>query len=199
MASYFSISNAVEEELFKTQKSKFIGFAYPVSNELEIKEKLNALSKKHPKATHICYAYRLGISGEIWRTDDNGEPNNTAGMPILGQLQSFNLNGVLCAVVRYFGETKLGVGGLKSAYKTCAQHTLQKAEIIEITLMTQAKIICPLSKINGVHQLVLKKKGEILNKEVDWEAKIDFEIPSDDISSFEEEVETQFRLKVNRV
>lgn len=196
--TFLSIANPVEDELIKEKNSKFLGFVYPVSNETEIHQKLKNLERLHPKATHICYAYRLGASGEVWRANDNGEPANTAGMPILGQLQSFNVSNVLCAVVRYFGGTKLGVGGLKQAYKSCAQQSLQKAETISVQLMTQAQIICPLSKIDAVLQLIGKFNGNQTHIEVGWEAKIDFEIPQDTFSAFEENINSAFKLKLTR-
>lgn len=196
--TFLSIANPVEDELIKEKNSKFLGFVYPVSNETEIHQKLEDIARLHPKATHICYAYRLGASGEVWRANDNGEPTNSAGMPILGQLQSFNVSNVLCAIVRYYGGTKLGVGGLKQAYKMCALQSLQKAETISVRLMNQAEITCPLAKIDAVLQLIGKFEGNQTNMEVGWEAKIQFEMPQEKISAFEENINSVFRLKLTR-
>ena len=132
--SFDTIKSPVENILLKEKGSKFIGFVFPVANEKEIKAALAKVKDEHPKATHHCYAFRLGINGENYRANDDGEPNNSAGMPIYGQIQSFEVTNVLDVVVRYFGGVKLGVGGLITAYKTTAQMALENAEIIEKTI-----------------------------------------------------------------
>jgi uncharacterized YigZ family protein len=118
------------EGLYKEKGSKFLAFAYPVSSEEEVKEKVDFLRKKYFDARHHCYAYRLGISGERYRANDDGEPANSAGKPILGQLIARNLSNVLVVVVRYFGGILLGTGGLAQAYKQAAADALAHAEII---------------------------------------------------------------------
>ena len=113
--------------MYKDKGSKFLSFAYPVSNEEEVKEKLNFLRKKYFDARHHCYAYRLGAGGERYRTVDDGEPANTAGKPILGQIAARGVTNVLVAVVRYFGGILLGTGGLAQAYKHAAADALSNA------------------------------------------------------------------------
>lgn len=109
---------------FRDRGSKFFAYAYPVSTATEIKEKLQALKKEHPKAVHYCYAYRLGTDGTQYRANDDGEPSGSAGKPIMGQIDSMGLTNVLVVVVRYFGGTLLGVPGLIHAYKTATAQAL---------------------------------------------------------------------------
>lgn len=127
--TYLTIA-AHAEGLYKEKGSKFIALAYPVSDEEGIKNVLEEIKKKYYDARHHCYAYRLGKEGLVFRANDAGEPNHSAGDPILGQLRSYNLTDVLIVVVRYFGGTKLGVGGLINAYKTAAADAIENSNII---------------------------------------------------------------------
>lgn len=128
--SYKTIESEAEG-LYKEKGSKFYGFAFPVENEEDVKARLEGLRKKYFDARHHCYAYRLGANGERARANDDGEPNHSAGDPILGQIRSKELTNVLIVVVRYFGGVKLGVGGLIAAYREAAENTLSNAKIIE--------------------------------------------------------------------
>lgn len=123
--------SGISEGLYKDKGSKFIAYAVPCETEQEVKQYLEEWRKQHYQARHVCYAYRFGISGDVYRANDDGEPSNSAGQPIIGQIQAFELTNVLIGVVRYFGGTKLGVGGLITAYKTAAKEALNTAEIIE--------------------------------------------------------------------
>lgn len=127
---YKSIA-AVSQGLYKDNGSKFISFAYPVETEEEIKSILSSVKKEYFDARHHCYAYRLGHTGENWRSNDDGEPSSTAGRPILGQILSNELSDILIVVVRYFGGIKLGVPGLIKAYKTASSDAIANSEIIE--------------------------------------------------------------------
>lgn len=119
------------EGLYKEKGSKFIGIALPCSTADSAKEMLEAIRKEHHQARHFCYAYRFGLEGNLYRANDDGEPSNSAGAPILGQLQSFEVSNVLIVVVRYYGGTKLGVGGLINAYRTAAKDALENGEIVQ--------------------------------------------------------------------
>ena len=145
---------AIENILYKDKASKFYGFAYPVKNEIEIKEKLEKLKDLHPKATHHCYAYRLGTDKNNYRANDDGEPNGTAGKPILGQIDSFGVTNCLIVVIRYFGGTKLGVSGLIDAYKICAKQTLENTIIIEEKILNYYTLICLYQNINKIYQII---------------------------------------------
>lgn len=120
--------------------SKHFAYAFPVYDEDEVKERLEEVKKEHHQARHHCYAYRLGLDKKTYRANDDGEPSSTAGKPILGQIRSFDLTNVLIVVVRYFGGTKLGVGGLIDAYKTAAKAAIESGKIIEQTVMNHYKI-----------------------------------------------------------
>ncbi len=116
---------------FRDRGSKFLAYAFPACTEEECQARLEEVRKEHPKARHHCYAYRLGLDGNNFRANDDGEPGGTAGRPILGQIDSFGLANVIIIVVRYFGGTLLGASGLINAYKTSAADALEKAEVIE--------------------------------------------------------------------
>ncbi len=132
--TYKTLAKPSEEILFKEKNSKFYGYAFPVTNEDEIKNHLETLRKQHHGAVHFCYAFQIGTNKIQYRANDDGEPSNSAGMPIYGQIQSFGLTNVLVVIVRFFGGVKLGVGGLISAYRTAAQMALEESEIIEKTI-----------------------------------------------------------------
>jgi len=131
--SFKTIAAPIIEE-YKEKGSKFIAYAFPVSTELSWQVRLQEVKKLHPKASHHCYAYRLGVDNNNYRANDDGEPSGTAGKPILGQLRSFEVTNVLVIVVRYFGGTLLGASGLIHAYKTAAAAALQQAKILEKTV-----------------------------------------------------------------
>jgi uncharacterized YigZ family protein len=130
VSKYLTIT-ALSEGFYKEKGSKFYAFAVPCKTEEEAKTYLNTYRKEHHQAVHVCYAFRFGSDKKIYRASDDGEPSNSAGPPILGQIQSFDLTNVLIAVVRYYGGTNLGVGGLITAYRTAAKEALENAQLIE--------------------------------------------------------------------
>ena len=132
--TYRTIHVPSKETLYKEKASKFFGYAFPVLSEGDVKDCLEVLKKKHHSARHFCYAYQLGVSEIRFRANDDGEPNNSAGMPIYGQIQSFNITNTLIVVIRYFGGVKLGVGGLINAYRTAAHMALENSQILEKTI-----------------------------------------------------------------
>ncbi len=130
VATYKTLANS-SEGFYKEKGSKFLAFAIPVTSEAEVKAFIAQKRKEHHQAVHVCSAFRLGADHKLYRSSDDGEPSNSAGPPILGQIQAFELTNVLIAVVRYYGGTNLGVGGLISAYRTAAKEALEAALIIE--------------------------------------------------------------------
>jgi uncharacterized YigZ family protein len=165
--TYNTIDTAPEEILFKEKSSKFFGYAFPIQSEEELKPIIEQLKKKHPHAGHFCYAYQIGTEILSYRANDDGEPSNSAGMPIYGQIQSFAVTNAAVVVVRIFGGTKLGVGGLISAYKTAAQMTLEASEIIEKTINVEYKISFDYKNINKVMRVIKEKKLEIVSQEME--------------------------------
>lgn len=182
--SYQTIKLPVEEIIFKEKGSKFIGFAFPVSDEEETKEKLAELWKKYPDATHICYAYRLGIDGEIYRANDDGEPSGSAGLPIYNQIVSKEITNVLVASVRYYGGTKLGVSGLINAYKLSAQMTLEEAEIVEKNLTTRVLFEFSYEHQGSVMRNIDKFNAEVLKTEFTESCKVEVKIDQRSLDNF---------------
>ena len=165
--TYNTIDFTPEEILFKEKNSKFFGYAFPLSTEEEVKPLIDNLRKQHPNAAHFCYAYQLGTDTISYRANDDGEPSNSAGMPIYGQIQSFSVTNILIVVVRIFGGVKLGVGGLISAYKTTAQLTLESCEITEKTIDIHFTISFDYKNMNKVMRVIKEKKLDIVNQEME--------------------------------
>lgn len=151
--TYLTFGRATES-LYKVKGSKHFGFAFPVASETDIKKHLEELRAVHHSAGHHCYAWRLGADGERFRANDDGEPSNSAGKPILGQLQSFGVTNVLIVVVRYFGGTKLGVGGLIDAYRSAAREAIEANEIIEKTVMAYIAVSFDYQHMGAIMRLL---------------------------------------------
>lgn len=181
--TYKTITAPIEGILFKDKNSKFFGFAYPVLNETEIKQHIDALKKAHHAARHWCYAYQLGTETITYRANDDGEPSNSAGMPIYGQIQSFELTNILIVVVRYFGGIKLGVGGLINAYRTTAQLTLEAAKIIEKTINLTYLITCDYKKLNMAMRIIKEKNLDITNQKLELNCAITISVRKKEASS----------------
>lgn len=150
---------------FRDRGSKFLAYAYPVYEEDTIQEHLAALKKEHLKARHHCYAWRLGTGGLQFRANDDGEPSGTAGRPILGQIDSFELTNVFVVVVRYFGGTKLGTSGLINAYKLSTAAALENAEIIERLLEAVYTLEFDYSLMSDVMNAVKQFDVEVIQQE----------------------------------
>ncbi|WP_457611517.1 IMPACT family protein [Lutibacter sp.] len=164
---YKTIEVAHGNVLFKDRGSKFIGYVFPISNENEVKTYIDGLKKKHHAARHWCYAWQLGIEEVRYRVNDDGEPNNTAGQPIYGQILANNITNVLIVVVRYFGGTKLGVGGLINAYRTTAKLLLEESEIVEKTIAVNFQLIFNYKDMDKVMRIVKKNNLKILKQKME--------------------------------
>ena len=158
--SYLTLA-APAESAMRERSSKFIAYAYPVTDEEQIRTHLEAIYKEFYDATHHCYAWRLGPNGEQFRANDDGEPSGTAGKPILGQLLSQDITDCLIVVIRYFGGTKLGVSGLIQAYREAAQDVLANAEIIEKTVDRVIKVDFSYISMNGVMRVIMEMSPRI--------------------------------------
>ena len=164
------------EGFFKDRGSKFFGYAYPITSEQELKLKIEDLKKEHHTARHHCYAYRLKQDYSVYRANDDGEPTNAAGKPILGQIDAKELTNVGVVVVRYFGGTKLGVGGMMNAYKTAALEALNNAEIIECTIDEEFEISFGYPEMNTVMRFIKDLGVEIKSQKMEMDCKIIFAI-----------------------
>ncbi len=171
--TYKTIAFPSEEILFKEKNSKFFGYAFTVTTEEEIKNHLEILRKKHFGAVHWCYAFQLGVDKIQFRANDDGEPSNTAGMPIYGQILSFGLTNFLVVVVRFYGGIKLGVGGLIAAYRTSAQMALEDAEIIEKTIDVHYLISFDYKNMNKVMRVIKEKNLEIIFQKMEMSCEIE--------------------------
>jgi uncharacterized YigZ family protein len=155
MEFYNTIEQSASAE-FKERGSRFIGYAYPVVSADEFKKHLQQLKKDHPKAVHHCFAYRIGIDGNSFRSSDDGEPSGTAGKPILGQIDSKGVTDTAIIVVRYFGGTLLGVPGLINAYKTTAALVLQVVPTVQKPVLKQYRLHFDYTRMNEV-MMILKQ------------------------------------------
>lgn len=165
MAETYKVIETMASSEFTEQKSKFIGLAFPVSSEAEIKEILSRLRAEHPNANHVCYGYRLGQRYEHYRFSDDGEPGGTAGRPIFGQIEAFDVTEILVASVRYFGGIKLGTGGLVSNYQKSAKLTLENARIIEKSILAYVEFRYDYSVTNDVQKILYDFQAEIIATE----------------------------------
>lgn len=169
---YKTIEKPSEEILFKEKGSKFIGIAFPISDENEVKLILEKLKKKHFTANHICYGYQIGTSEKRFRVSDDGEPNNTGGLPIYGQIQAFDVTNILVVSVRYFGGTKLGVGGLISAYKTSAKLTIEASEIVKKTIDVYFKIQFAYDLMSKVMRIIKENNINLISQKMEFNCEL---------------------------
>jgi len=197
--TYKTIAFASEEILFKEKNSKFFGYAFPVTNEEEIKNHLEQLKKQHYGAVHNCYAFQIGTETIQYRANDDGEPSNTAGTPIYGQIQSFGLTNILVVVVRYFGGVKLGVGGLITAYRTAAQMALEASEIIEKTINVTYSITFDYKSTNKVMRVIKEKNIEIETQKMDLGCEIIISTRKKNAENVFEIFNSMFEINIKKV
>ena len=168
---YLTISKP-SEGFFKDKGSKFLAFAYPVSTEEEIKAIQEQLRSDYHDARHHCYAYMLGKDRNVFRANDDGEPSSTAGKPILGQINSFEVTNILIVVIRYFGGTKLGVSGLINAYKTASEEALKNAKIIKKTLHDIYELRFEYPVMNDVMKILKEEQIEHIGQNFELSCSI---------------------------
>lgn len=198
---YKTISKPSEEVLFKEKNSKFFGYAFPISSEDDVKLHLEGLKKIHHTARHFCYAYQIGKEDNsiAYRANDDGEPNNSAGMPIYGQIQSFGVTDILIVVVRYFGGVKLGVGGLISAYKTSAQMALENAKIVERTINFNLLLEFEYSLLNDVMRVIKEKKLTITSQEMEMNCKVVLTVRKKDLQKIDKRFQSIYGVSVKQL
>lgn len=199
ITEFKTAASKVENILTKEKGSKFIGYLFPVENDDEVQKALSEIKAVHPKATHHCYAYRLGLEGENYRANDDGEPSGSAGLPIYNQLLSTEITNVLLVVVRYYGGTKLGVSGLVKAYKESAILTLEECEIVTKELESLIQITFPFASQNVIFTVLNKLQAKVLQFDADQSCQITARIKTsqkDDISNqFAEMPSVQFEIE----
>ena len=194
--TYRTIISPSEEVLFKDKNSKFFGYAFPVTTIDDVKNNIEILKKQHHSARHWCYAYQLGTEKNTYRANDDGEPSNSAGQPIYGQIQSFNVTNILIVVVRYFGGVKLGVGGLINAYRTSAQFALENATIIEKTINKEYLITFDYKNMNKVMRIIKEKQIKIVNQKLELNCQIKISVRKKDSQAIFELFDHQYEISI---
>ena len=172
MFNYKTINTPSLEVLYKDKGSKFYGYAIPIETDQEVKKALEELKQKHSSAGHFCYAYQHGLETIYYRVSDDGEPNNSAGLPIYGQLQAFKVTNILIVVIRYFGGTKLGVGGLISAYKATAKLSLEVSQIKTLDILIPLKLSFVYKDMSKVMRIIKKQQLIIKSQRLEMECEV---------------------------
>lgn len=173
---YYTIEKNATTE-FKDRGSKFIGYAFPVGSPEIFKERLNEVKKEHPKATHHCFAYRIGLDGNSFRASDDGEPSGSAGKPILGQIDSRELVNVAVIVVRYFGGTLLGVPGLINAYKSAAALVLQMTPLVQKQVEQELIVQFDYTQLNEIMRVVKQYNSRVVKQEMQLFCSMTIAVP----------------------
>ncbi len=197
--TYKTIEKTTEPVLFKDKNSKFYGYLFPILNEDDVKHHIETLKKEHHAARHWCYAYQLGTETITYRANDDGEPSNSAGKPIYGQIQSFEVTNVLIVVVRYFGGVKLGVGGLINAYRSAAQMVLEASVIVKKTINRDFLIIFDYKNMNTVMRIIKEKKLNIVNQKLEIDCQITISVRKKEAESVFKAFNNLFEIKIKEV
>jgi uncharacterized YigZ family protein len=183
--TYRTLLKPSEEIVFKEKKSKFFGYAFHIQTDDEVKPLIEAIKKKHHTAGHVCYAWQLGTEVKRYRANDDGEPNNSAGQPIYGQIQAFDVTNVLVAVARIFGGTKLGVGGLIAAYRTGAQMALEVSKIEERLIEDTFQLSFEYADMDKVMRILKQRQCEIIAQQMEMNCKFIVSVRKSESASFE--------------
>lgn len=197
--TYQSITKASPEVLFKDRNSKFFGYAFPIKTEEEANAHLEALKSKHHKARHWCYAWQIGKQDFQYRANDDGEPSNSAGMPIYGQIQSFDVTNILIVVVRYFGGVKLGVGGLINAYKTAAQMALKASDILKRTIDEIFVVKFDYPEMNKVMQVIKKNNLNVIDQKLEIDCKIFIAVRKKDVEDIYSKFDNTYKVEISKL
>jgi len=197
--AYKTIEKPSEETLFKDRNSKFFGYAFPVLNEEDVKEAIDGLKKKHHSARHFCYAWQFGVETIRFRANDDGEPSNSAGMPIYGQIQAFGVTNILIVSVRYFGGTKLGVGGLINAYRSSAKLALEDSDIIEKTINIDFQLSFGYDMMNKVMRIIKEKNLNIISQQLELSCQYIISVRKKDADTIFEIFTNLYKVEIKKV
>lgn len=197
--SYKTLAKTSKKVLFKDRNSKFYGIAFPVSSEEEINRKLQEVKVQHSKAGHFCYAWQLGKEELQYRVNDDGEPTNSAGMPIYGQIQSFGVTNVFIVVLRYFGGVKLGVGGLIQAYKTTSQMALETAKIVTRSIDFQYEVSFSYPEMNKVMRVIKENNWNIIDQKLELDCKIYLSVRKGEAEKVAQEFAAIYKIDLKKL
>jgi len=195
--TYKTIEIPSEEVLYKEKNSKFFGYCFPIHSEEEVKLILDKIKKQHFSARHWCYAFQLGTEQVYYRANDDGEPSGSAGLPIYGQIQSFELTNILVVVVRYFGGVKLGVGGLVTAYKETAKMALENAQIIEKTIDIHYTIGFEYREMNRVMRVIKEKNLNIIGQKLEMDCQIEIAVRKKEAQQVFDIFQAMYEVKIS--
>jgi len=195
-ASTYNTLKKRSEGLYKEKGSKFIGIVQACYSEDEAKKLLAEWDKEHHQARHLCYAYRFGVDKKVYRSNDDGEPNNSAGAPILGQISAFDLSNVLIGVVRYYGGTKLGVGGLINAYRSAAKDAIENGVVIELEVFNWVKITFEYIDMPHVMNVLKKYQLKMIDNKFEESCELTTNLPLDMTEAIEGELENFETVKI---
>ena len=193
---YYKTITAISEGYYKEKGSKFTGFAIPVFSEEEFKTHLARIKKEHPDSGHYCYGFRIGADHKLYRYSDDGEPSSTAGKPIFGQIQSYELTNIMIVVTRYFGGTKLGVGGLITAYRAAAKEALENAQIITRTVDNFYQIEFDYEIMSDVMNFIKKNSLEVTSQILEEHGTIQFRIRQSEAENLIQQLKKIEGLKI---
>jgi uncharacterized YigZ family protein len=194
--TYKTIDIPSGEVLLKEKGSKFFGYCYPIHTEEEVKIYVDQLKKQHHTARHWCYSFQLGTDQIYYRVNDDGEPSGSAGLPIYGQILSFDVTNVLVVVVRYFGGTKLGVGGLVTAYKETAKMALEAAEIIEKTIDSHYILEFEYKDMSRVMRIIKDRNLSIISQQLELKCEIEVAVRKGEITQFLSAFESLYEVSI---
>lgn len=196
MFNYNTIINPGKKVIYKDKGSKFYGFAVPVETNKQVKKALDEIKQKHSSAVHFCYAYQHGIEKTYYRVSDDGEPNNSAGLPIYSQIQSFKVTNILIVIIRYFGGTKLGIGGLINAYKTTAKLSLEASQIKTLDILILCKLSFDYKDISKVMRVIKKQQLIIKSQRLEMECEVLVLAKKINLKSFTKSMQAFHLIKV---
>ena len=196
---YKTITKPSIETLFKDRNSKFYGYAFPVTEEASVKDFLEFLRKKHHTARHFCYAWQLGTESVRFRANDDGEPSNSAGMPIYGQIQSFDVTNILVVSVRYFGGTKLGVGGLINAYRASARLTLESSAIEEKTIDDSFQLNFQYDLMSKVLRILKENSIKITRQKLEMDCEMIIAVRKSHTQKVVKIFETLYKVEIKQL
>ncbi len=194
--TYKTIDIPSEEVLLKEKGSKFFGYCYPIHTEEEVKVYVDQLKKQHHTARHWCYSFQLGTDQIYYRVNDDGEPSGSAGLPIYGQILSFDVTNILVVVVRYFGGTKLGVGGLVTAYKETAKIALEAAEIIEKTIDSHYILEFEYKDMSRVMRIIKDRSLSIISQQLELKCEIEVAVRKGEIAQILSAFESLYEVSI---
>ncbi len=197
--TYKTVESPGEETLFKDRNSKFFGYTFPVTSEEDVKLYIEDLKKRHHAARHWCYAWQIGSEKYRYRVNDDGEPSNSAGQPIYGQIQSYDVTNILIVVVRYFGGVKLGVGGLINAYRTSAQLALEASAIVEKTINIGFVIHFEYKDMNKVMRILKENNIKITKQELELNCKLYILVRKRNADKIKEVFSPLYEIKIKRL